>query len=99
MPDYLRVARRGAEVYFIAGVIADKKEFLLGSAEASTSPIVPRGVRVVLHTGGAGRTSRLLVKSVDVRAESGTVIDLAPEQTPQPSLPSRLLNSLRGLFP
>lgn len=104
-PDYLRVQRRGTEVFFLAGCNAPEQEFLIGTCEATRAPTKRYGVRVLLHTGGAGRSSEILAKSVHIRSEQTqlfsrphTVAPMALPASEQPSFPSRVLQSLRSIF-
>ncbi|WP_372721974.1 DUF1583 domain-containing protein [Novipirellula sp.] len=110
-PDYLRLLRRGEKVYFYAGVESEKQEYLIGSTSAPDVPLSPFGVRMMLHTGGSDRTSQMLVKSIDVKADQLTRFSLAPVANSAPSttkprptipstksLPTRLFESVRGLF-
>ena len=97
-PDYLRVLRRDTEVYFLAGTESDDREYLIGAATTSTAPIDVFGVRILLHTGGAGRESQVLVKSIHVNAENSTSSIRVPETRPPKSLPGQLFDSFRDLF-
>ncbi|GAA4455454.1 DUF1583 domain-containing protein [Novipirellula rosea] len=116
-PDYLRLLRRGKKVYFYAGVESKKQEYLIGSTSAPDLPLIPFGVRMMLHTGGSDRQSQMLVKSLDVKAQQLTRLSVAPiansapsaikPRSPTPttpptpptkSLPTRLFESVRGLF-
>ena len=97
-PDYLRLARRGKEVYFLAGTQSDHQEYLIGSATTTVAPIEMLGIRMMLHTGGAGRDSQVLVKSIDVKAEQQTSPVAVPNTRAPQSLPNQLLDSFRGLF-
>ncbi|WP_442505324.1 DUF1583 domain-containing protein [Novipirellula sp. SH528] len=113
-PDYLRLLRRGKKVYLYAGVQSEQHEYLIGSTSAPDVPLIPFGVRMMLHTGGSDRSSQMLVKSLDVKAQQLTRLSVAPiansapstikPRSPMPttpptkSLPTRLFDSVRGLF-
>ncbi|GAA5509547.1 DUF1583 domain-containing protein [Novipirellula caenicola] len=110
-PDYLRLLRRGKKIYFYAGVESKKHEYLIGMTSAPDVPLNPFGVRLMLHTGGSDRKSQMLVKSLDVKANQLTRLSLAPVANsvpsttkprptvpPTKSLPTRLFESVRGLF-
>lgn len=113
-PDYLRLLRRGKKVYLYAGVESKKHEYLIGTTSAPDVPLIPLGVRMMLHTGGPDRKSQMLVKSIDVKAQQLTRLSVAPiantapsTNKPRPpvpttpptkSLPTRLFESVRGLF-
>ncbi|MCG8653550.1 MAG: DUF1583 domain-containing protein, partial [Pirellulales bacterium] len=96
-PDYLRLARRGGDIHYIAGTTDRSEEYLIGSTTAAKVPIGIYGVRLLLHTGGDGRTSQVLVKSIEVRSAitgNSGIGELRPEKP----LPQRLLQSIRDIF-
>jgi hypothetical protein len=57
-----------------------------------------------LHTGGDGLTSKIWLRSIRIHAEQSRMFPLDRTMQPNPnvpqtpSLPSRIFNSLRGLF-
>lgn len=67
--DALRIARRGSEVFLVAES-EEHGERIMAREPASTEPIQLGGLRFLLHTGGPNRSSRVLWKSFDLRAES-----------------------------
>lgn len=83
----LRLARRAGRVYFIAGS-GDNHEVIVAHAEVNTLPIVRSGLLALLHTGGEGRTSKMLLKSLDLKAAQVPGFDTQPVLN-QP-LPARL---------
>ncbi|EMI22135.1 protein containing DUF1581 [Rhodopirellula maiorica SM1] len=113
-PDYLRLLRRDTKIYIYAGVESEKHEYLIGSTSAPGVPLAPFGVRMMLHTGGSDRTSQMLVKSLDVKAQQLTRLEVGqianpgtrtitprtpkPSTPPTKSLPTRIIESVRGLF-
>jgi hypothetical protein len=78
----LRMARRGSRVYFLAKPLALEGELIVAQAEIGREPLKLGGTRILVHTGGAGRESRVLWKNIRVRAEG-----LTPETTPAPTVP------------
>ncbi|WDQ16278.1 DUF1583 domain-containing protein [Rhodopirellula sp. P2] len=109
-PDYLRIARRGDMCYCISGREAEQQALMLGAIRVSGQPIDPMRVRMILHTGGEGRTSEVLFKSIRVKAAAATLG--APLQTrrregqvfavPDPAeptpRPTSVFDSIRNLF-
>ncbi|WP_461506015.1 DUF1583 domain-containing protein [Rhodopirellula baltica] len=100
-PDYLRIVRRGDRCFCIAGREEDQQSLLLGTVRVSEQPIDPRRVRIVLHTGGAGRSSEVLLKSIHVKAAGITLAapvmgQLIPVK-PESRAPS-IFDSLRNFF-
>jgi len=67
--DQLRLARRGKRIHYIGGSSAEGREFLMASTSVDDAPISRHGLRLLVHTGGSGRTSRVLIKSLDVRCQ------------------------------
>ena len=63
----LRIARRGTTYTILARSADSEHERILDVADLSAAAIAK--VRVMLHTGGAGRESEILVKRLDIRAE------------------------------
>ena len=100
-PDYLRIVRRGDRCFCIAGREDDQQSLLLGTVRVSEQPIDPRRVRVVLHTGGAGRSSEVLLKSIHVRA-AGITLAAPVMGQPVPAKPESrapsIFDSLRNFF-
>ncbi|PHQ37305.1 DUF1583 domain-containing protein [Rhodopirellula bahusiensis] len=109
-PDYFRITRRGNMCFCITGRQAGGQPLMLGAIPVSDEPIDPRRVRVVLHTGGEGRTSEVLLKSIHVRADAATldvplpatnrndrVIVVPTPAKPKPQ-PTSIFESFRNLF-
>ncbi|EMI27846.1 signal peptide protein [Rhodopirellula europaea SH398] len=100
-PDYLRIVRRDDQCFCIAGRKDNQQSLLLGSVRVSKQPIDPRRVRVVLHTGGDGRTSEVLLKSIHVKAAGATLVAPAIIRTvpakPDTRAPS-VFDSIRNFF-
>ena len=110
-PDYLRAARRGNQIYILAGREADDRVYLIGSTTVSEEPIAYYGVRMMLHTGHVSGSSQMFARTLDVRAESEIELNLVPANTnpirtnpnlgreqSQPTLPSRIYQSIQNLF-
>ncbi|KAA5538983.1 DUF1583 domain-containing protein [Roseiconus nitratireducens] len=103
-PGLLRIQRRGSDIFFIAGKESDQNQVLLGHAKATNDPVEFFGIRMMLHTGGAERSSRILLKSIQVRAERSVALPVVrtirtlEQPAPPKSLPTRLFDSVRGLF-
>ncbi len=66
--NVLRVVRRGSQVFCVAGHGPGQSESIIGTMVTSQLPIDPNNVRVMLHTGGVGRTSQMIVQSIRVKA-------------------------------
>ncbi|TWU01661.1 DUF1583 domain-containing protein [Neorhodopirellula pilleata] len=111
--DQLRLIRRGNELFGIAGARSDDAEVLLGMMELSDHSIAQRGIRMMLHAGGSGRTARIELETIHIHAHetlgpspaTAVIPALQPSgirrmpTAPQPkSLPGRLFDSLRSIF-
>ncbi|MGV3483384.1 MAG: DUF1583 domain-containing protein, partial [Planctomycetaceae bacterium] len=108
----MRLVRRGTEVVGNPGPDTNDSGIVVGSAELPDAPIGKQGVRMLLHTGGAGRTAKMMLQSIEVRAAQtigptnavsamtpAPARRTVPSPPPQPkSLPSRVFDSIRGLF-
>ncbi|MEM6980117.1 MAG: DUF1583 domain-containing protein, partial [Planctomycetota bacterium] len=100
-PDFLRLARRSGRLHWLAGNEAEQTEFLIASQDVGEAPILNRGVRMMLHTGHVDGVSKMLARSIEVRAETKVGLNLVPAMrptSPQPTLPDRIFQSLRDLF-
>lgn len=103
-PDYFRLLRRGRDAYFIVGKDTNQREYLLASTKVSESMIGFHGARIMVHTGGAGRTSSVLAKSILVKAQAQAVMNVAPvfrtnpTVPPNPAKPKTIYESFRDLF-
>ena len=86
----LRLARRNDHLYFVAGKQIDGKkgrpsEVLIAQVKFSGQSRRGAVVKVMLHTGGSGRTSDVLLKNIDLRAQR--IVGIEPERNALPQLP------------
>lgn len=65
----LRVARRGRQVICVALSDELETETIFAEGNVGDAPLNPNCTRVMVHTGGAGRESRVVWKSIEVRAD------------------------------
>ncbi len=65
----LRLARRGERIYWIAGSEAVSDETIIASADIGDAAIDFGCLRMLVHTGGEGRSSEVLLRSLIVNAE------------------------------
>ena len=63
----LRMARRGERLTFLASAKNSKHDRIVGFLDRPAIPTSP--IRFFLHTGGADRETRVLWKSIDIRAD------------------------------
>jgi hypothetical protein len=68
----LRVARFGTTMYFLARRDMDSPENLIGMAQVSDEPISGRAMNFLVHSGGEGRETHVLLKSLKIRANKFT---------------------------
>lgn len=87
--DRLRLLRRGKEVIGIAGSQTKDSEIVLGSAVLTDDPIIPHGVRLLLHTGGSERTSKTMLQSIRIHAAQTFVLNAAPFAMPPINAPAQ----------
>ncbi|MCA9140679.1 MAG: DUF1583 domain-containing protein, partial [Planctomycetales bacterium] len=109
-PDYFRIARKQSKIYLIVGRDSDAKEFLLDTFNSTNAPISPRSVRMMLHTGGSGRQSEMLIRSIQIKADATSepaspILEIRQTNPPlqrvpvKPPTPQRsILDSLKSLF-
>ena len=64
----LRIARRGTTISFLAAGPIAKDDQLIAEYELPNVPIESGNLRLMLHTGGADRTSTARWQSIDIRA-------------------------------
>ena len=64
----LRVARRGERITLLASTNDPKRERIVGYLDRPAIPIPASFIRFFVHTGGAGLESRVLWKTIDIRA-------------------------------
>ena len=99
----IRVARYGTTTYFFSKPSHDEAEVLVATLKTPDAPIVPNGVLFMVHSGGEGRTTQALLKSLVVRAE-GAIQDprtmIRPTTVrPRPPMPQQPQKSfLESLF-
>jgi hypothetical protein len=88
----LRVARRGTTFTILARLSGAAQDRVLRVAELSdvTIPIV----RVMLHTGGAGRKSEILLKRFEIHAQNYQPAASAPGQPVPPTRQKGFFDSL-----
>lgn len=90
----LRITRRGSTVTFLAADKDSDSEHILAQYVSTDLPVPQGNIRIMLHTGGAGLTSRVHWQAIDIRAER---LQVAPAAVPPPpklapgSKPSRSL--------
>jgi len=65
----MRVTRRGERLTFLASSKDSKQERIVGFLDRPAIPIPASFIRFYVHTGGADRESRVLWKSIDIRAD------------------------------
>jgi len=98
----LRIARRGNRGFFLVTSPDFDHELLAGEAEFPMLPIHPRNIRIMVHTSGDGRQSRVRLKSFDVRGDVvGEAVLGADPAMAVPTPPRQqkgLLDSIRDLF-
>jgi hypothetical protein len=75
----LRLVRRGDRAYFLVKPPELDSELVVAQAELGREPVKLGGTRILVHTGGAGRESRVLWKGIRVHAER-----ITPESAPAP---------------
>jgi hypothetical protein len=73
--EEMRIARRGKRVSFIYRKRGSDRERVFAQTDLLDTPIPQTNVRLMLHTGGAGTQSEILLKKFRVRAKK---IDPAP---------------------
>ena len=85
----LRLARRGDRLYFLVKPLALDGELVVAQAEVGREPLKPGGIRIMVHTGGAGRESRVLWKGVRVKAERITSESSPPAAASPSAVPTQ----------
>ncbi|NQV23256.1 MAG: DUF1583 domain-containing protein [Rhodopirellula sp.] len=81
----LRFARYGTTMYFLARRDIDSPEQLIATKQVSDEPISGRTLNFMVHSGGEGRETHVLLKSLKVRAEKSTPADLPIRPGPIPA--------------
>ena len=97
--NMLRIARRGADLYFIAGSTETGQERLIGTRKVSSAPIRRTGLKFLVHPGHSDGMSQVLAKSIEVRTSVPVARAVVPAQ-PKPAAPNSpsLFDAIRGLF-
>lgn len=67
-----RLARRGDRIYFLVSSQHFDDEKIIAHADVNRARVPSGGVRILVRTGGAGRTSHVIWKSLRVNAEQIT---------------------------
>jgi len=90
----LRIARRDSTLTFLAAGSIDGTDQIIAEYERSDAPIDRGNIRLMLHTGGADRTSTARWQSIDIRAETidGQTGVKPPPAAPPPSVLDRVLD-------
>ncbi len=104
----LRLTRRGGQIHYLVGSQAGSDDTIISSAEVGTAPINVSAVRVIVQTGGENRTSKVLLKSIDVAAEEifgleqrirvQPLLQRAPNQSQPAKKPRSLFQSFLDIF-
>jgi hypothetical protein len=81
----LRLARRGGRLFFLVKPLALDGDLVVAQAEIGREPVKLGGTRLLVHTGGAGRESRVLWKGIRVHAERITPEPVPATATVRPS--------------
>lgn len=76
----LRVTRRGERLTFLARSRNSTDERIIGFLERPSVPILESNIRFFVHTAGVGRESRVLWKSLDIRADNIGKLEIAAPQ-------------------
>ena len=92
--DRLRFARRGKQLTFIYRKTGSDQDRILAQVDIDDGPIPMGNVRLQLHTGGAERTSEVLLKHLRIRAEK--IDPVAPDT---PTILEELAKQLTGELP
>lgn len=82
----LRIARRGERLTFLASRKDSSDERIVGYLDRPALPLPASSIRFLVHTGGAGRESTVLWKSIHIRAEQIPSLEPAGTQPEQRSL-------------
>lgn len=76
----MRLARRGEDIFFVYRKRGSKHDHIFAQANVGTLPVPETAIRLMLHTGGAGRNSTVLLKELRVRAEE--IDPIPPDASP-----------------
>ncbi|MFG0331824.1 MAG: DUF1583 domain-containing protein [Maioricimonas sp. JB049] len=98
----LRMVRRGNRLICLVSSPDFEEELVAGELEVPELPIHPTNIRVMVHTSGAGRESRVRLKSIDIRGEQvGDVVDPTvrnPLDPPRTETEKSVFDSVLDLF-
>ncbi|QDU38076.1 hypothetical protein Mal4_23960 [Maioricimonas rarisocia] len=98
----LRMVRTGNTLTCLITSPDFDEEIVVGELEVPSLPIHPRNIRVMVHTSGAGRESRVRLKALDLRGETlGEVVEPPvrdPLDPPRIEREKSLLDSVLDLF-
>lgn len=72
----LRIARYGTSMYFLARRDMSSSEHLIGIAQVSDEPVSGRAMNFMVHSGGEGRETHVLLKSLKIRANKFTAANI-----------------------
>ncbi len=82
----LRLVRRGGRVFWIAGSETAGDETIVSFADVGDAAVGYGSIRALVHTGGEGRSSQVLLRSLDVNAEviigRPQIDDVQPQPVP-----------------
>lgn len=90
----LRIARRGSRIVLLGAGTNTVDDQIIAEHQLSNDPIESRNLRLMLHTGGAGRVSTARWQSIDIRAAKidGKVGAKVLPPPPAPGLFDRVLD-------
>lgn len=92
----LRIARRGERLTFLASTNESKRDRIVGYLDRPAVPIPATYIRFYVHTGGTGRESRVVWKSLDIRADRIGQLDVAASQENDRGLLDGVFDLLRS---
>jgi hypothetical protein len=84
----LRLARRGRRLYCLVGSQDFGGQRVVAQTEIGGEPVKAGGTRILVHTGGAGRESRVVWKGIQVNADGITGVAAPPVAPPRPLAPT-----------
>lgn len=92
----LRIARYGTSMYFLARRDMTSPEHLIATAKVSDEPVSGRAMDFMVHSGGEGRETQVLLKSLKIRANKFTSTNAAVRLGANP--PRNAPPTSRGFF-
>lgn len=90
----LRIARRNERLTFLVASKASKTERIIGYLDRPAAPIPESSIRLLVHTGDPDLETRVLWKSINVRADSVS----KPNEVTAQADDSGILDSVINLF-